>query len=143
MTINNMIHLQGERRVVEYPANAAITPGMLVEVISTKKVQKHATAGGEGENAFATEDALRGKTVADDYAEDDVVTVSIEQPGSIVNALLLAGSNYTVGTLLISAGDGTLKPTTGTPAKTFAVVVEAVDLSASAAVNTLGRVRIL
>lgn len=142
MTINNMIHLQGERRVIEALADETITPGMLLEQTATG-VKKHATAGGFAERMFAQEDALQGKTVADTYAAAAYVSISSEQPGSIINALLLAGSNYTIGTQLISDGAGRLKPTTGTPSQIVAVIVEALDLSASDAVDTLGRARVL
>lgn len=144
-SLNNTIHLAGAFRLTEHrtKASEAIYPGMLVSIDSSGLIVKHATAGGFGEKAFALEDALQGKIVTDVYADADLVPVAIEQSGSLVNALLLAGSNYTVGTQLISHGDGTLYPTTGTPKQIFAVVAKAKDLSASGAANALGRVRIL
>lgn len=142
ITVNNKIDQRGSLVHVEHQANAAISPGMLMEVMSTGKVKAHATAGGFSERLFAKEDALQGKTKDDAYAEDDMVMGGIARSGDLVLALLYAGSSYSIGNQLISHGDGTLYPTTGTPKQIIATVMEAVDLSASGAENTLALVRV-
>lgn len=139
--MNNKICQRGEFTAIELPAASAVSPGMLCEETSTGKLQPHSTAGGFGEAIVAQEDALQGRTVSDNYATDEPVNAYIYRSGVISMALLLAGSNYTVGTKLISDGAGRLKPTTGTPTKHFATVITALDLSASGALNTLGQVR--
>ena len=93
----------------EYVAQEAITPGMIVELRSDGKVQKHS---GEGEDVlpmFAMEDNLQGKTVDQAYAEDDPCHVWIPQRGDQVYALLDDDETVVVGDFLVSAGNGRLK----------------------------------
>lgn len=143
MTIVNKVHSMGDFRRIELNAyNGSIYPGMLVEANAPTTVRPHSTAGGFAELAFAEEDALQGLDASVVYTTGSVVRIAIEQRGSLVGALLKAGFNYTAGTKLISAGDGTLKPTTGSPTQIIAGCVDLVDLSASSAVNTLAIVRI-
>jgi len=60
--------------VYEKVANAAITPGHLLELMSTNKVKVHASlAGVVTSKMFALEDELQGKEIDDAYAADDVV----------------------------------------------------------------------
>lgn len=140
---NNKIHLRGEYEALELAAASAILPGALIEEISAGTVQYHSTAGGFAEKMFAQEDALQGNTALTTYATADQVQIAVERSGNLGQAILKAGSNYTKGLKLISSGDGSLKPTTGSPTQIIAVVAEAVDLSASGTVNTLGIVRFM
>lgn len=142
--MNSKIHLIGPFRKVEHPAHAANTiyPGMLLELLSTNDVQPHSVAGGFAERMFAQEDALQGNTATTVYANAaDPVQIAYETPGSLGLGLLKAGYAYTVGMKLISAGDGTLKPTTGSPSQIMATVIDALDLSASGTSNTLSQIR--
>lgn len=141
-SINNIIHQAGQYRLAEHIAAAAITPGMLVELISAGTIQPHSTSGGFGERAIALENPLKGDTNADAYAIGDPVQVGLEIPGSVVQLLCRVGYNYTIGTKLISYGDGTFIPTTGTPKQIFATVVTANDLTASGSVTALVSARI-
>lgn len=134
------IHSKGEYRHEEDVADAAISPGNLIEITATG-CKKQATADVACEAAFAAEDALQGKTVSDDYAAGDVVSYILPVKGGVVNAILKAGTNYARGAKLAAVGDGTLDPVGA--AVPIAVVEKALDLSASAAVNTLCPVRIL
>ena len=84
----------------EYVANAAITPGMAVELISTNKVQKAATASGKLAWLFALEDELQGKGINDDYAAGDRVQVGVFTRGEIVNALLQDEEAIVIGDYL-------------------------------------------
>jgi hypothetical protein len=117
-----------------YAAEAGIYPGMLIKLDSDGKVVKHANAGGVlgDENLIAIEDQLQGKTVDDVYAINTIVTYMIAPPGSELNVLLDDGAAVVIGGKIISTGDGTVKATTGTPAKTLGVATKALDLSASA-----------
>jgi hypothetical protein len=137
----NKIALVSCGRQDEALAAAALSPGHLIAHDSTGKVAKHATEGGFVVCAFAEEDALQGKTVADAYASGDF------QRGDIVNALLKAGVSYAKGDKLISAGDGTLKKqsaaTTTTVVKQIVGEIrDALDLSASGAVAAKSAVRL-
>lgn len=157
--MNQKIHQRGHFDLIEGPAAATIFPGMMVEQAATG-FQAHSTAGGVAEKLFAQEDALQGGTVQGVYHNGayvgytvagingvgpDMVQVNAEKSGNLVLAILLAGSNYPVGTKLISDGAGRLKPTTGTPAQTIAVIPQnaAINLSASGSLNTLNTVRLL
>lgn len=95
--------------IEEFVANAAITPGMLVEVMSTGKLRKHATALGNAFPMFALEDELQGKGINDNYAAGDQVQVWIPGRGDIVNALLRDEENIAIGDFLESDGEGKLR----------------------------------
>ena len=147
---SNTITLVGRysRKEQEFTADAGLLPGHLLEVLSTGKVKKHATAAGKGELMFAQEDALQGKTITDAYITDDKVFVTFPLKGDEINALIKAGQDLAVGTLLISAGDGTLIDvadgvTSVTDLNAMAVCIEAIDLTATGVAATHAAVRIL
>jgi hypothetical protein len=141
-TINNKIHQRGHYELLEQTAAAVILPGMVIETLAAGTVQPHSTAGGYGEKTIAQEDSLLGNTTVTPYNIGDQVRIAHEGPGSISLLLLTAGFNYPIGTKVISNGDGTAKPTTGTPATVFGVVIQAVNLTAGGSVNTLAQCRI-
>lgn len=95
----------------EKVANAAITPGHLVERMSTDKVKVHATAGGSVNVLFALEDAYQGNKITDDYAADDNVFLWRPVPGEQVYGIADAtsGTTIAIGDFLESAGDGSLR----------------------------------
>jgi hypothetical protein len=101
-------------RRIEGAANAALKPGHLLERMSTGKLRKHTTYGGQAERIFALENALLGGTIDDAYAADDLVEGILAGVGDVINARVPANAPaITVGSLLISNGDGCLiKPTT-------------------------------
>lgn len=149
------IVLKGKGIRNEAVANAAITPGHLVELMSTGKIRVHATAGGNAEKAFAVEDDLQGKTIADAYAANAVAQYEVFGPGCEVNALIANGQNIAIGTKLESAGDGTLQAHTADvdlnnssanftvyTNQIVAVAMEACDMSGSSAVDPSGRCRV-
>lgn len=102
--IKNYLNIQEE-----YDANATITPGMLIEVISTGKVRAHAEEDGNVIPMFALEDELQGKIISEDYDADTPVQVWIPQRGDQVYAILAQGENVSIGDFLVSNGDGKLK----------------------------------
>ncbi len=89
-------------------AHEAITPGSLVEVMSTGKIKNHATAQGNAIPYFVIEDAIMGKTINDNVAKDDLARVMVAGRGDEVNAILNTSQTIVVGDLLASAGGGTL-----------------------------------
>ncbi len=126
--------------IEEMKAAAAITPGFLVEESAAGVVRKHSVASGNAIPMFALEDELQGKTIDDAYTTDDQVQVWIPGRGDMVYGLLAVGQNVTVGTFLVSNGDGYLKAVADSAsfgdddsAKIIGVANEAVNASAAAA----------
>jgi hypothetical protein len=95
--------------VGEKVANAAITPGMLIELMSTDKVRAHASAEGNVFPMFALEDELQGNGIDDAYAADDQVQYWIPQRGEEVYAIIADGQAIAIADLLVSNGDGYLR----------------------------------
>ena len=139
--------------VIEKVANAAITPGMLVEPMSTDKVRAHATAEGNAVPMFALEDELQGRDIDDGYAANDPVQIWIPQRGEEVLAILADGYDIDIGDFLASNGDGYLREhTTETeswdsndpgsvnvyPLQIIAQALEAIDTSGSSGVESSG-----
>ena len=146
MSTENQVHLIGQFQHDEELAADTITPGMLVELTTAGTVQPHSTEGGRAELLFAEVDALQGNTLDDDYSEDDLVMINIEEEGNEGQAWLAAGEDVDIGDELISEGTGMLiengNESSGvTVVQVVAIAREALDLSASGAVDTLMRVR--
>lgn len=142
----NRIHSKGTYTQEEYLAGeAGIYPGMLLELHSDNKVYRHSVENGRNEKMFALEDPLQGKTVADVYAIDSIVTVIIPNLGSEVWGLLEDAQDVVIGDWLVSRGNGLLKKEVDDSGSidvfTTGVVMEALDLSGSATVNGLCRLR--
>ena len=140
----NTIKLKKYSDVIEeFVANAAITPGHLVELMSTGKVKKHATAGGNvAPIMFALEDSMQGYGIDDDYDALDPAQIWLPHPGDEVYAILADDNDVAIGDLLESAGDGTLRKhgvdSTGAYylRAIVAVAIEAVDTTGSPAATT-------
>jgi len=140
--------------VEEYTADAAITPGHLLE-LTTTGVKVHATAGGNVKgHLFALEDELQGNGIATAYAVSAKTQVWVAQRGEQVYALLANGETATIGMQLESAGDGTLQEhtpdvdsasdvTTIYGNQIVGIALEAVDMSGSSAVDPNGRIKIM
>lgn len=110
MLVKKTIKLKKYSDVIEeMVANATITPGHLVELMTTNKIRAHSTAGGNAVPMFALEDELQGKGIDNNYSANDKVQVWIPNRGDIVNAILKDGQNVAIGDFLESAGDGTLQ----------------------------------
>jgi hypothetical protein len=101
------IALKGDYIRKEREANAAITPGDLIEVMSTGNVRVHATVGGQGQRAFALENDLVGRDWDAAYAAGDAVQYGVFVPGAEVYARVTEAAN--LGDALESAGDGRLQ----------------------------------
>jgi len=110
MAQRSSIVVQGEPKIKEALAVAAITPGMLCEYTpSAATIRKHATGGGCAYAMFALEDENRGKGVTDDYSSANIVRVGVFTPGDEVVGLLAAGETAVVGSYFESNGDGYLR----------------------------------
>lgn len=103
--------LSGNPNRYEAVANAAITPGDLIELMTTGRVRKHATAGGVRPSRwFALEEEYAGGTIDTNYATNGQVHYAACHPGDRVYARVAAAAPAIVaGDLLESAGDGTLR----------------------------------
>jgi len=95
--------------IAEYVAASAITPGMLIELISAGTVRAHATAGGNVLPMFALEDELQGNDLEDTFAAADRVQCWIPNRGDVVYAILADGQSASIGDFLESAGNGYLQ----------------------------------
>jgi hypothetical protein len=148
--MDNQIQIKGGFRHEEGLASGTVAPGMLLEITSAAAdtVRAHATEGGYAERAFAVEDALQGNTIEDDYSAADLVSYHLVEPGAVVQALIEAGANIAKGDKLISAGNGNLiengtEATATTVVQIIAIAMDACDLTATGAVDTLCKVRVL
>lgn len=142
------IVLKGRGIRFEAVANAAITPGHLVELMSTGKIKVHATAGGNAEKAFAVEDDSQGQIISHAYEASETVQYEVFGPGCVINALIKNGQDVDKGDLLESGGDGTLQvhvPDIESGGDSIysnqiiAVALEDCDMSGSSAVDPSGR----
>lgn len=95
--------------VEEYPADAAIYPGSLIEVNTEDEVKVHATAGGNVLPMFALEDELQGRGIDTPYAAGDRVQCWIPNRGEVVLAILADGQRVANGDFLESNGAGYLR----------------------------------
>jgi|SRR6185436_11511239 len=142
MSTYNRIGLKGFERYEEGFANAALTPGHAIEVMSTGKLRKQATRGADTQIAFAIENSLLGTNIDTAFAADDLVPYILPKKGDEVYAFLTPGTNYVKGDRLDLTGDGTLEKVSSTY-KAVAVLMENLDLSASGSVATRAPVRII
>lgn len=116
----------------EAVAGGTITPGMLIERTTGELVVAHDDADNIAQPAFALENDLTGRGIADDYAEDDQVLYGVFGQGANVYAWLASGQNITKGALLTSNGNGQLKAA-GSTSYVIAIARESVNASAAAA----------
>lgn len=104
-----VIAVRGSYERIEVKANAVITPGQLVEEMTTGNYRRHANAGQNAQRSFALTDTLQGKEIGDDYAANAQMQVGIFPRGRLVNALLADGQVTTLTSWLESNGDGDLR----------------------------------
>lgn len=133
MSLRNTIIVIETGIQYEAVANAAITPGQVVELLSTGKVQKVAAAKGVAEKAVAIEDYLQGNSVDDDYSANDRVLYRVFGSGAEVYLILADGESVAIGDQLELALAGEVQALTSAGENVFAIATEAVDASDSAA----------
>lgn len=106
----NTIILRGRDLVIrkEGVTDEAVTPGHLLERGGSNDVQKHSVASGNAQKLFALENDLVGESITDAYATGETVQIAACPTGVEVYALLANGENASIGSALVSNGDGTL-----------------------------------
>ncbi len=104
-----LIAVKGDYIRKEVVANAAVTPGQLVEEMSTGNYRVHATAGQNAQRSFALTDTLQGNEIGDAYAANAQMQIGVFSKGCEVNALLADGQNAAINSWLESNGDGDLR----------------------------------
>jgi hypothetical protein len=146
-TVTLLVNGIGTRK--EATANAAITPGHLVELMTTGNIRVHATAGANAQKSFALENELEGEEMTVAYAANDLAFYSVFKTGDRVNALLNNGESVAIGAPLESAGNGALQAHTlgsaavvEAPNSIVGYALEAVDMSDSSAADPSGRIAI-
>lgn len=121
------IALKGEHILKEREANAVITPGDLVELMSSGNIRRHAGLGTAAQRAFALENDLIGRGIGDDYAAGEGVRYGVFQPGAEVFALLVTGESCSIGDFLESAANGKLQvASTPVEGSNVAIALEAI-----------------
>lgn len=117
----------------ESRANAALSPGHIIQKNASNKVLKHATAGGGGQLWVAKERGMFGTpagTINDAYATDEVVFYHIPQKGDLLYCRVAAAAvAIAFNDPLTSDGAGGLKKGNGTTEVTFAFAAEALNNS--------------
>lgn len=143
------IIIKGEGFRNEAKADAAITPGHLVERTTTG-VAVHSTAGGNAQRAFAVEDDLQGNGIDDVYIVANQVQFNVMHGGEVVFALIKDGETIVIGDVLESAGNGELQKhspdsaaTVESPEAIVGTALDAIDLSGSSGADpTVKRIRV-
>lgn len=105
-TIPDTIVLKGLGIRKEATAAGTITPGHLIEVLTTGAIV-HAGAGLSAITMFAVENDIAGDEIGTDYVTGDNVLYEVLPPGSEVFAL--ADAAVTVDDYLESGGNGTVQ----------------------------------
>ena len=147
------ILLKGDVNRKQREAAGAITPGELVLLGSGDTVTAHSNAGGISAAWVAVENDIAGDDFSHAYATGEAVQIQAAKPGDELYMWLNAavGLNVVViGDYLESAGDGTLQEFVADsaggvqePHNVIAMALEAVDLSATGAVDTRIKVVII
>ncbi len=138
-TDRNTIITKGDGMQYEAPAEAAITPGQLVELIASGNVQKQATAKANVERAFAIEDYLQGGGIADDYAVGANVLYRVFKSGDEVLAILADNNTVVIGDEVEAALAGEVQLLTSAGTNPIGVATEALDSSNSAVTPVANR----
>lgn len=108
----NKIALGGDwTEVGDLAASEAITPGHLIERFNSSGTirWRKATADLAGPGSVALDQSMLNKGVDDAYALNDLVQAGIPHKGATAWMFIASGQNIAAGTLLGSAGGGTLK----------------------------------
>lgn len=95
----------------EFPASAAITPGMLVEMFDnagSPNFRAQSSSAAEVARSVALDREEFNKTIDDPYAIGDTVKVGYLNAGSTFYGLVPSGETVNKGDMLQSNGDGTL-----------------------------------
>lgn len=115
----NTIYVGGAGRnncmpnVIEAEADAAITPGTLLEQSATGFAASTKLATNTDQlPLFADKDQQRSRSVTDDWTIDQNMVAILAQSGDILNVLVATGQTLSVGEALVSNGAGLLTAAT-------------------------------
>jgi len=139
----NMIMISGEYELVQSLSLASgqtPKPGQLLQKDSSGNLTANASATLRRVPYLALEDSLQGGLNSTAYTASTVARCAIPQRGVVSYVLLVAGQNVAIGDKLVSNAGGKFKKDTGTDL-VLAEAEEALDLSASGAVDTLVKAR--
>lgn len=141
---NTIILSGGYKKIQSLTINSRTTlkPGMIAALNSSGELIAQVTEGAACEKLIILEDALQGKTVNDTYTAGTVADAAVIFPGSEAQVLLKAGEKVVVGDYVTGSGTSTFQKLEATQVP-LAVALEACDLTASDAVDTLVAVRFL
>ncbi len=118
----------------EYKALEAITPGHLLEMVSSG-VKKNTAAAANVAPCFALEREEMGNGIDVAYAVGDIVKTGTYHPGQRVYALLASGVNVAVGAYLTGDAAGLLTSASVAAGIRTARALEAVNTSGIAPVT--------
>jgi hypothetical protein len=108
----NTIFLGGERiQVNDLACSEVVTPGQIVERFNNGGIirwRKNTIVTGNLPCAVACEHSMANKGVDDTYAANDLVEVSIVQPGGSFWGYIASGQNIVAGNQLQTVSGGTL-----------------------------------
>jgi hypothetical protein len=140
------ILLKGDGVSIERLANAAITPGHLIELMSTDKFRVHAIASGTHSSIVALEDENQGREIGTAYTAANMVVARYLRPGDKALMILADGQTAAIGSYLESNGNGELKVLSPAsagvseyPRSVVGVAETAVDASDSATTSVANR----
>ena len=99
----------GQQRVVERLAAAAIIPGSGIKLDSAGKWALAGAAEGDASKAFAVENIADALGIDDAYVSGDTMRGLYAQTGDMVNAILADSQVIVIGAALESAASGELQ----------------------------------
>jgi hypothetical protein len=139
----NKILLGGNPEIEEFPAAAAITPGMMVYLNSSGQVAVGPAAGANAMPWFALESLDGDKGIDDAYAQYNRVRVAKCKGGEKIYALLASGVGAVhVGDWLESGGSGYVREVTADTSLALVAVSSVLGTCFEAADSTSAAVRI-
>lgn len=130
----------------DFPASAAITPGMLVEMFDDTgdpKFRPNSSDTGQAAMSIALDREELNDDIDTAYAIGDVVKVGYLAPGSTFYGLLPSGQDIAAGDLLQSNGDGKLKIASASTAAANVAKFQALDSPGAVVVDTRVRVQVI
>lgn len=143
------IHLGGSLVVLddrEFPASAAITPGMLVEMFDDAgdpKYRPHSADTRQVSLSVALSRDEFNNTIDDPYAIGETVKVGFMSAGTTFYGILPSGQDIAKGDLLQSNGDGKLKIATAETAAANVARFQSLGAPGAVVVDTRIRVQVI
>lgn len=136
------ILLKGDPLAQENTGAGAILPGHLLERDNTGTVSVHSVPGGRATGMFAREEEYTGGSIDTAYAAGDRIPHYTGRNGDWFYAWLADDQNAVIGSLLESAGDGTLRLLT-TDGHPVARAVQAVNTTGGSVATARIKVEVL